>query len=244
MHTKKTIIGLAVMAAVLLPVSAYALSDKANSNASKADATERVNAAKERAREKLLEAKTKAEERKLTLQADKCEDRKDKLKAAVPNLSKSIESLKTNLDKNYDRITLVAKSGKLTAINYDDLASAVDEAKAEAESSIKLVDPAAVTVDCAATGLGTQLDSYRSTVKVARDSLKQYHKALVDLVSAMNASDGKSTTDQDSASDAPEDNTNTENAADSIGETEDSAQAPVAPPVNADPEEEASNEGN
>lgn len=241
MHTKKTIIGLAVMAAVLLPVSAYALSDKANSNASKADATERVNAAKERAREKSLEAKAKAEERKLTLQADKCEDRKDKLAAVVPRLSKSIESLKSNLDKNYDRIKLVKESGKLNVVNYDDLALAVDEAKATAEISISLVDPASVTVDCTAQGLGTQLDSYRSTVKATRDSLKEYHKALVDLVSAMNASGDKPASDDSSADDTTNDNAD---SADDTANTDGAEDLAPVPSTGANTNEEITDESN
>lgn len=102
-----------------MPVSAYALSDKASGNVSRTSATERINAAKERARENVMDAKDKAE-RKLTLRVEKCEDRKDKLITVVPNLSKSIESLKSNLDKNYDRIKVVKESGKLSAVNYDD----------------------------------------------------------------------------------------------------------------------------
>ena len=159
---------------------------------------ERIANAKEAAKERALQAKAEAQERKLTLAADRCEAMKEKLVAVVPRLGNGVTSVKTSLDKNYDRIVAVHESGKLDTPDYDTLVSAVDEAKTAAEASIALVDPSSITIDCDNKGLGTQLDDYRSVIKAARDDLKSYHKALVGLVSAMNASSAKDeeTTDE------------------------------------------------
>lgn len=98
-----------------------------------------------------------------------------------------------------------------------------------------------MTVDCAAQGLGTQLDSYRSTVKATRDSLKEYHKALVDLVSAMNASGDKPSSDDSSADDTTNDNTD---SADDTANTDGAEDLAPAPPTGVNTNEEAINESN
>jgi len=202
----KPIVTLAVLAAVLVPVSAYAVTDTSQQQ-TKPAVTERVEAAKKAAKEKSLQAKADAEARKLVLAETKCTNMKERLVTTVPKLSTSVTSLKEKLDKNYDRIVAVHESGKLDAPDYDTLVAAVEVAKGEAETTIDLIDPSSVTVDCTKSGLGTQLDSYRATVKETKTSLKTYHKALVDLVSTMNASGDKTS---ESGTDQTDTNTDTE----------------------------------
>ena len=198
---KKQIAILAVIALsiALVPISAFAVTEPV-SEVTTMTARERAVAAKEAAKARVEQVKADAQERKLTLATERCEARKDKLTTIIPKLGKGITSVKASLDKNYNRIVAVHNSGKLDAPDYDALILAVDEAKAAAESSIELVDPSTVTIDCANGELGTQLDGYRSVVKEARTDLKSYHKALVALVSSMNASsnsgDSEETTDE------------------------------------------------
>ena len=190
---KKQIIMLTLiaMSVVFVPVSAFAVTEAAAEPSTMA--REKAAAAKEAAKARVLQAKADAQARKLTLAADRCEARKEKLTAVVPKLGKGVTSVKASLDKNYDRIVAVHESGKLNTPDYDTLVAAVDDAKATAEGSISAIDPSSVTVDCSNKSLGTQLDSYRQVVKETRDDLKAYHKALVDLVSAMNASSNEGT---------------------------------------------------
>ena len=190
---KKQIIMLTLiaMSVVFVPVSAFAVTETTAEPSTMA--REKAAAAKEAAKARVLQAKADAQARKLTLAADRCEARKEKLTAVVPKLGKGVTSVKASLDKNYDRIVAIHESGKLNTPDYDTLVAAVDNAKATAEGSISAIDPSSVTVDCSNKSLGTQLDSYRQVVKETRDDLKAYHKALVDLVSAMNASSNEGT---------------------------------------------------
>lgn len=184
--------GLVLLGVVFVPVSAHALSDSPSTTPAQGGQvklSERITAAKEAAKEKTVKAKEAAKERKLTMAQSKCDAMKDRLVATVPKLATGVKSVKSTLDKNYERIQAIHNKGTLSAPNYDELAAAVEVAKASAETSIALIDPSSVTVDCAAKGLGMQLDSYRSTVKEARTDLKAYREALVNLVSAMNASE-------------------------------------------------------
>lgn len=188
MKTKR-VIAVFSLAALLLVPAAVVQAVPETTTQRKAEAKQRVAEAKEEAKAKSLEAKARAEQRKTVLAASKCEARKERLKANVPKLSQGVTSVKKTLDKNYDRIKAVHDSGKLTSADYDELLAVVDEEKARAETAMSLIDPTPVNIDCAAATLGTQLDSYRATVKEARTSLKSYHRALVDLVSSMNASE-------------------------------------------------------
>ena len=218
MKKQLTVLALIALSMALIPVTAHAVTETTDQEEVETTSRERERAedqtreredaeeslrerianAKEAAKERALQAKAEAQERKLTLAADRCEAMKEKLVAVVPRLGNGVTSVKTSLDKNYDRIVAVHESGKLDTPDYDTLVSAVDEAKTAAEASMALVDPSSITIDCDNKGLGTQLDDYRSVIKAARDDLKSYHKALVDLVSAMNASSAKDeeTTDE------------------------------------------------
>lgn len=187
---KRIIICMALLVMAIVPVSAYAIPENA-AQRQPADVAERITAAKEAAKAKSLQAKAEAEQRKLTITQDRCDAMKDRLVTTVPKLSQGVNTVKATLDKNYTRIEAVHAKGTLNTPDYDSLVATVEEAKAKAETSISLIDPSSVTVDCASRGLGTQLDSYRSTLKEARTSLKEYRIGLVNLVSAMNASANK-----------------------------------------------------
>lgn len=181
----KRILASSIIAAVLVPVAAYAVPPDEQA---RAQAEQRVSAARDEAKVRSFEAKQAAQARRLTIAADKCSAMKDRLAAVVPRLGQNLTSVKSTLDKSYDRIKAAHDKGTLTVSNYNMLVVAVDAAKAAAETSMNLVDPSSVTVDCAAHGLGTQLDSYRSTIREARTALKEYRQKLVDLISAMSAS--------------------------------------------------------
>ena len=199
---KKALAAAAIVATVLAPASVYAVSNTTQQTTTEKDvattmAPERVASMREAAKAKALQAKTEAQQRRLALTQQRCEAMKDRLTTTVPKLAQGITSVKSTLDKNYERIQAVHDKGTLNTPDYDTLDTAVQQAKAAAEGSIAAIDPSSVTVNCATNGLGAQLDGYRSTIKEARTSLKAYHTALVKLISAMNASSEKTTATQE-----------------------------------------------
>lgn len=155
----------------------------------------KAEAAKKAAEARSEQAKKDAEARRITVKKDRCEESKGKLTEAVPHLAQGVTSVKKALDEKYQKVQDIYSSGKLTVSNYETLNTNVNSAKAAAEASIANIDPASVTIDCANGALGTQLDSYRSTVKEARTSLKQYHTALVVLIEGLTSAADATTTE-------------------------------------------------
>lgn len=189
---KKLVMSIGLLLLLLVPVAAHAESEtETESEHRSGDMSVRIKEAKEHAKERSTKAKTEAEGRKLEVSQKKCENMKDRITTVVPKMQKGVTQVKANLDKKFDRVKAIHEKGTLQTPDYDALATKVEEAKAQAETAISMIDPSSVTVDCAAKGLGTQLDSYRATVKEARTSLKAYRTALVNLVSAMHASADK-----------------------------------------------------
>lgn len=187
---KKILVSLGLFVLLFAPASAFAVSDSETEHRP-GGLGARIKEAKENARERSTKAKEEAKQRKLEVSEKKCESMKGRIAEVVPKMQKGVTQVKSNLDKKYDRIKAIHDKGTLQTAEYDTLAAKVEEAKAQAETAISLIDPSTVTVDCAVKGLGTQLDSYRATVKEARTSLKVYRTALVNLVSAMHASADK-----------------------------------------------------
>lgn len=187
---KKILVSLGLFVLLFAPASAFAVSDSETEHRP-GDLGARIKEAKESARERSTKAKEEAKQRKLEVSEKKCESMKGRIAEVVPKMQKGATQVKANLDKKFDRVKAIHDKRTLQTPDYDALAAKVEEAKAQAETAISMIDPASVTVDCAAKGLGTQLDSYRATVKEARTSLKAYRTALVNLVSAMNASADK-----------------------------------------------------
>lgn len=146
-------------------------------------AKQRVEAAKH----DLEKVKAEAQERKTVLKKERCDTFQDKLKAGVPKLSQSVQSLQKKLDTKYLKVVAIHDSGKLTVADYDKLNADTQAAKAAADVAVAGVLAQNVTVECTSGKLGARLDEYRATVQYAKTALKAYHKALVALVSAMNA---------------------------------------------------------
>lgn len=160
------------------------------------DTTERGEVAKQQAEERREvirvqveerreEIRQKVEERKVVIQKNVCERRITSLKRTMPRVSQGATSVKESLDTMYERVQGFYESGQLTVANYEELTALIDTEKAEAESAIELVDAAAFVPDCENETVGEQLDSYRLTVQAAKDELKAYRTALVQLINSL-----------------------------------------------------------
>lgn len=155
---------------------------------------QQVTTAKQEAKQKVEQAKAEAQNRKLQLSAQKCTSYKDRVAAVVPKLSNGLTTVKSRLDTHYQKVQDIYAKNVLTVNNYDQLKADVDAAKAAAETAIETIDHKSVVADCENRDLGTQLNSYRSTIKAAREKVKAYHHSLVTLVSAMKSANEKTDT--------------------------------------------------
>lgn len=151
----------------------------------------RVEEAREAAKARVESAREAAKERKIALKQDRCEAQKDKLTERLPRLSQSVTSVKKVLDAKYEKVIAINKSGKLTVSNFDELDAEIKVKQQSAQTAVDNIDPATFAIDCNNNDLGVQLDSYRATVNEAKTALKGYRTALVNLVSALNASADK-----------------------------------------------------
>jgi len=164
----------------------------------------RANEAREKAEDRVDKLKQKTEERKLVIKQEVCQRKQDKLQKVVPRLANGATSVKSSIDKVYERVAGFYEKGQLTVSNYDELDANVAAAKADAEVSLEAIASYNLEVDCENPNLGQQLDAYRSTIKDAKESLKAYRKALVELISSMRAAAADKSTTEEPAK--PEDN--------------------------------------
>jgi hypothetical protein len=173
-----------------------------------AEIRERAKARAEEARtsaeERKAEILQRTEERKAEVKADVCERRQLVLERIMPRLSQGATSVKSSIDTIYTRVAGFYESGQLTVENYDELVSEIEVAKANAEAAITAIDGQSFTLDCENPSAGQQLDGFRMAVREAKDSLKEYRKTVVELISSMrsaastqNDSDTEETSDTD-----------------------------------------------
>lgn len=148
---------------------------------------ERNEAVREKTQERMNEIRTEVEAKKAEIKKQVCEQRQQRLQERIPRLATSANVLKTNFDKIYTRIQGFYEKGQLSVSNYDQLKSAADNAQAEAAASVEALNDYKFTLDCDNPKTGQQLDGFRQAAKLAKEDLKEYRKALVDLISAMRA---------------------------------------------------------
>lgn len=146
-------------------------------------ATENMTTAEERKAATLKQA----QERRVRITQKVCERRQQSLVKVIPRLAQGAKSVKSSIDTVYARVASFYEQGQLTVANYGELVDNVESAKANAEAAIAAIGSQKFELDCGNAGAGQQLDGYRLAVQSARSALKDYKKALVELISAMKA---------------------------------------------------------
>lgn len=141
----------------------------------------------EEARERVELIKQEVEERRETIKQEVCERRQQQLTQVMPRLATGATSVKSAFDTIYSRVQGFYESGQLTVSNYDELKAEVDAAQAEAAVALAAVDSYEFELDCENANVGEQLDGFRTAVSSAKESLKAYRQALVNLISALRA---------------------------------------------------------
>lgn len=176
--------GVAVLAggALLGAVQVLAQEDPRRKNVI---AQERLEPVGERTHDRMRAIKAQIEARKTEVKKQVCEQRQQRLQQRIPRLATSANVLKNNFDKIYTRVQGFYEKGQLTVSNYDALKAAVDAAQADAAVSVEALNDYKFTLDCDNPDAGQKLDGFRQMAKLAKEDLKEYRRALVDLISAM-----------------------------------------------------------
>lgn len=153
-----------------------------------------------------LQAKEHASTRSLAVRQKSCEARKTGLTTRMNNAVTAAQRHKEVFDKIYTKVKDFHDTKNLNVSNYDSLTSAVDSAQSDAAAKVAALKGLDVTVDCTQVdSLANSVSAFREAVSASRDSLKDYRKALVALVSALHGA----STAQNSTDDSTTNNTTT-----------------------------------
>ena len=115
-----------------------------------------------------------------------CEARKTALTNRMNNAVKAAQRHQQVFDSLYTKIKAFYVSKNLSVTNYSDLTAKADAAQADAAAKITALQNLNFTVDCTQTGsLATNVSAFQAAVGAARDSLKAYRQALVNLITAI-----------------------------------------------------------
>lgn len=198
------IVGAVLAVAVAAPVAALdsdsytgtsdsrSTSEKSDLITNRTEVKKRLNAMKRQAEKKRTSLEDKrsdlrqrVQERRASIKKDVCVKRQAALENRIAQLSKVGTTIKTRIDSVYEKVTQFYEKGKLTVDDYDGYVEKIEAAKAEAETSLDLVASQSFAFNCESSELGEQLDGFRLSIQEARAPLKDYRKAVVDLIAAM-----------------------------------------------------------
>lgn len=203
---------LGVLLAVLVaaPVSAQAPGNPGGSPDATTQAQQgqaRGVQAREDAQERRQRIQAEVEERREEVQQRVCEQRQERLQDIIPRLGTSAVRLRDVMDDIYDKVQGFYEDGPLTVENYDELADEVDSAQVDAHAAVEVVEDYEFELDCEEPGVGQQLDGFRQAVTEAREELKSYRAALVELISSLRAeaADGEEETSEQDGDDTDTD---------------------------------------
>ena len=156
------------------------------------DSTETENEAQdlaeqfmEHAKMKIREEKQEHKEHSQEMRQKACEARKNNLTKRMNRAVLHAEKHKAVFDKIYNRVQQFYVDKQLNVTDYDSLKAAVDTAQTDAQTNIDALKVLDVSVDCTSQTVSEKVSAFREAVKTTRDSLKDYRKALVDLINSL-----------------------------------------------------------
>lgn len=171
-----------------------------------AEVKNRVEAYKKQAEQRIkeLEAKKEAAKKKSEEERKKsCESRLANLNARVTKKSADAEKHMGVFTKIYTRVTDFYTTKNLKVTNYAELTAKVDVAQTNAEKAIQTLKSTTIPADCSdVNAVTTQIATYQSALKDAREALKVYRTSIKDLIVAVKSSiedDTTSTSSDDAA---------------------------------------------
>lgn len=114
-----------------------------------------------------------------------CEARKAAISTRMTDAVSFATTHKAVFDKIYQRIQTFYTTKKLNVSNYDSLKSAVDTAQSNAQAQIEALKTLDVNIDCSSQTVASSVSAFKQAVQSARDSLKAYRAALVNLINSL-----------------------------------------------------------
>ncbi|MBX4190719.1 hypothetical protein KW794_01385 [Candidatus Saccharibacteria bacterium] len=155
-----------------------------------------TNRLKEQGETELKTHKQEGRQKTVAERQKACTARQNNLNKKMANSVSWAKKHKSVIDTAYARVKAFHDSKKLEVSNYDTLTAAVDLAQANAQTSIEALETLNVKVDCTSQTPASSVSAFKQAVKDTRDSLKDYRKALVSLITALKgASTGTHTED-------------------------------------------------
>lgn len=171
-----------IIAAVLLTASGTALAQT-----DRGTARVRAQEARQTSQQRVEAIKLEVQTRRTQIKQEVCERREAQLQQKIPHLANSSKRLLGVIDKIYTRVQGFVAGGQLTDPNYDTLKANVDAKQADATAAVEALGEFEFELDCANPNIAEQLDGFRTAVRGARAELKEYRKALVELISSLRA---------------------------------------------------------
>lgn len=148
----------------------------------------RSDEARIRAEERKREIKEKVQNNRLQIRRDVCERKHQEITKKMPNFSHGASSVKKTLDTVYERVLGFYENSRLTVDNYSELVGSVEVARINAEAAMGVLENQTFSLDCSDPDMSQKLDSHRLAIQDAREALKAYKRALIDLISSMRSS--------------------------------------------------------
>ena len=150
---------------------------------------ERPQGGREKAKERV---ETLRAERNVTTSADKrqkvCENRKNGLQTKFTRIATNSQRFQSRIDDVYAKALVYQTDKAITSPELIDLIAAADDAKTQAGVSVlALQDAKPTTLDCKNVDVATDVASFKESAVQARDDLKTYKQAVLDVLKSLKA---------------------------------------------------------
>lgn len=135
--------------------------------------------------DKLKMLREQNKQRPQTDRQKSCTARKAALKKRMTNSVAHAQRHKAVFDRFYTKVKEFHDAKQLNVPDYTALTAKVDAAQTNAQNSIDALKALDVSVDCTSETVANDISAFQEAVKATRDSLKDYRKSLVELITAM-----------------------------------------------------------
>lgn len=195
------IVSFAISMSIALPVIANAQADKDKGRPT--EVSERIEKRKSAAKAAVAEKRESAKEKSSEARQSACEKRQQKIEASIARISKQATRHVATFDAIYERVQGFYDKGQLTVHNYDELNAAVSNAQATATLEAAVLGEVDSGINCEDPNVAETVATYRTSASAAKESLKAYRSALVELISSLRA-EAAEQKQQDSSQDEEE----------------------------------------
>ena len=210
---------LAIVMLVALVLSTFVASSLAGAQRPE-EVTARVNTHRQNGNQDVKEERAALrQQQQQEKRQEICEKRLGLIETKISGFADRATRLQGVIDKIYLRVQGFYDSGQLTVSNYDELNAAVESAQLNASTEIAaLTELSTDDIDCTDPNVSVKVASFKDGLGDARDALKAYRKALVELISSLRAAAAEENANNTNGS-----TDENEDSSDSTGTTDDTS---------------------